>query len=192
MRTMIATLAGLVALTSVSAQAVPLAPAKAIPVQFGAGPSIELARQGCGWGWHRGHWRDRWAGIGAAATRIGDPRSLPFDLPNGVGDRSRADLDICIGCGAVQWIAGNHSRRGRCNTAPFYGHYAALRHLPNDPRGLSVQSITGHCNRCRPGIGHEMFKLAGKAGAHHFLRRQPGQKSQNGDTTPGQENEATF
>jgi hypothetical protein len=37
-----------------------------------------------------------------------------------------------------------------------------------------------------------MFKLAGKAGAHHFLRRQPGQKSQNGDTTPGQENEATF
>jgi hypothetical protein len=60
MRTMIATLAGLVALTSVSAQAVPLAPAKAIPVQFGAGPSIELARQGCGWGWHRGHWRDRW------------------------------------------------------------------------------------------------------------------------------------
>jgi hypothetical protein len=106
MRTMIATLAGLVALTSVSAQAVPLAPAKAIPVQFGAGPSIELARQGCGWGWHRGHWRDRWAGIGAAATRIGDPRSLPFNLANGVSDRSRADLDICIGCGAIQWIAG--------------------------------------------------------------------------------------
>jgi len=24
--------------------------------------------------------------------------------------------------------ASNHSRRGRCNTAPFYGHYAALRH----------------------------------------------------------------
>jgi hypothetical protein len=60
MRAMIATLAGLVALTSVSAQAVPLAPAKAFPVQFGAGSSIELARQGCGWGWHRGHWRDRW------------------------------------------------------------------------------------------------------------------------------------
>ena len=37
MRTMIATLAGLVALTSVSVQAAPLAPAKAIPVQFGAG-----------------------------------------------------------------------------------------------------------------------------------------------------------
>ena len=48
MRTMIATLAGLVALTSVSAQAVPLAPAKAIPLQFGASPSIELGRQGCG------------------------------------------------------------------------------------------------------------------------------------------------
>ena len=60
MRTMIATLAGLVALTSVSAQAVPLAPAKVIPLQFGASPSIELARQVCGWGWHRGGWRDRW------------------------------------------------------------------------------------------------------------------------------------
>ena len=60
MRTMIATLAGLVALTSVSAQAVPLAPAKAIPLQLAASPSIELARQGCGWGWHRGRWRDRW------------------------------------------------------------------------------------------------------------------------------------
>jgi hypothetical protein len=32
-----------------------------------------------------------------------------------------------------------------------------------------------------------MFKLAGKASAHHILRRQQGQKSQNGDTTPGQE-----
>jgi hypothetical protein len=50
MRTMIATLAGLVALTSGSAQAVPLAPAKAIPVQFGASPSIEPARQRCGLG----------------------------------------------------------------------------------------------------------------------------------------------
>jgi hypothetical protein len=39
MRTMIATLAGLIALATVSAQAVPLAPARAIPVQFGAGPS---------------------------------------------------------------------------------------------------------------------------------------------------------
>jgi hypothetical protein len=56
MCTMIATLAGLVSLTAVSAQAAPLASAKTIPVELGAGPSIELARQGCGWGWHRGHW----------------------------------------------------------------------------------------------------------------------------------------
>jgi hypothetical protein len=107
MRTMIATLAGLVALTSVSAQAVPLAPTKAIPVQFGPRPSIELARQGCGWGWHRVIGRTVGViGTGVAATGIGDPRSVLFDLANGVGDRSRADLDICIGCGAVQWIAG--------------------------------------------------------------------------------------
>jgi hypothetical protein len=38
MRTMIATLAGLVALTSVSAQAVPLAPAKAIPAPIWSQP----------------------------------------------------------------------------------------------------------------------------------------------------------
>jgi len=60
MRTMIATLAGLVALGAVSVQAAPLPPAKANPAEVGAAPSIELVRQGCGWGWHRGHWRDRW------------------------------------------------------------------------------------------------------------------------------------
>ena len=60
MRTMIATLAGLVALAAVSVQAAPLAPAEALPVEVGSGPSIELVRQGCGWGWHRGGWRDHW------------------------------------------------------------------------------------------------------------------------------------
>src|SRR6266436_1239718 len=28
--------------------------------EIAAMPSIELVRQGCGWGWHRGGWRDRW------------------------------------------------------------------------------------------------------------------------------------
>ena len=60
MRSMIATLPGLVALTSVSAQAAPLPPAKATPVELGAAPLIERVRQGCGWGGHRVHWRGRW------------------------------------------------------------------------------------------------------------------------------------
>ena len=59
MRTMITTL-GLVALTTVSAQATPLPPTKTIPAELGAGPSTELVRQGCEWGWHRHHWRDHW------------------------------------------------------------------------------------------------------------------------------------
>jgi hypothetical protein len=53
MRAMIATLAGLVALSSVSAQAAPLPPANAIPVELGTAPPIELVRQGCGRGGHR-------------------------------------------------------------------------------------------------------------------------------------------
>jgi hypothetical protein len=61
MRTMIAILAGLAALTTVSVQAAPLAPAKANPAEVGAAPPVELVRQGCGWGWHRGGgWRDHW------------------------------------------------------------------------------------------------------------------------------------
>jgi hypothetical protein len=60
MRAMIATLAGLLALTTVSVQAAPLAPVKVSRVEIATAPPIELARQGCGWGWHRGLWRDRW------------------------------------------------------------------------------------------------------------------------------------
>jgi hypothetical protein len=45
-RTIISTLAGLVALASVSAQAAPLPPAKAIPVELGTAPPIELVREG--------------------------------------------------------------------------------------------------------------------------------------------------
>jgi hypothetical protein len=60
MRTMIAALAGLLTLADVSAEATPLSPAKATLIKLGAAPPIELARQGCGWGGHRVHWRDRW------------------------------------------------------------------------------------------------------------------------------------
>jgi hypothetical protein len=61
MRTILATFAGLVALAAVSAQAAPVPPpAKATGAERGASPAIELVRQGCGWGWHRGRWRGRW------------------------------------------------------------------------------------------------------------------------------------
>jgi hypothetical protein len=59
MRTIVATIAGLLALITISAQAAPLAPAKPAVTELGS-PPIELVRQGCGWGWHRHHWRDRW------------------------------------------------------------------------------------------------------------------------------------
>jgi hypothetical protein len=55
MRATIATLAGLVALMSVSAHATPLPSAKATTGELSSALSIELVRQGCGWGWHRAH-----------------------------------------------------------------------------------------------------------------------------------------
>ena len=60
MRTMVPTVAGLLTLAAVSAQAAPLPPAKASPAEVRAASPIELVRQGCGWGLHRGHWRDCW------------------------------------------------------------------------------------------------------------------------------------
>jgi hypothetical protein len=51
MRIIIATCAGLVAL-SISVQAAPLAPTKARPTQ------LELAAEGCGYGYRRTVWRD--------------------------------------------------------------------------------------------------------------------------------------
>jgi Spy/CpxP family protein refolding chaperone len=60
MRATTAILAGLVALMTVSAQAAPPAPAKALPAREGAAPPIELVAQGCGPGWHRHGWRDYW------------------------------------------------------------------------------------------------------------------------------------
>ncbi len=42
-----------------SAQATPLAPNSA-SIELGAGPPVELVRDGCGPGWHRTRWRDQW------------------------------------------------------------------------------------------------------------------------------------
>jgi hypothetical protein len=48
-----------VGLAATSAQAAPV-PNKTAPVDVGAAPAVELVAQGCGWGWHRRHWRDPW------------------------------------------------------------------------------------------------------------------------------------
>jgi hypothetical protein len=58
---------------------------------------------------------------------------------------------------------------------------------PNDPNGAPVQPVPRHCDCAGPGIGREMLKRAGKAGSHHVLRRQHGQKTEEADANPGQE-----
>jgi hypothetical protein len=61
MRVVVLIFLGFTALAPMSVQAAPFAvPAKPITVELRGAPSIELVRQGCGWGWHRGGWRDRW------------------------------------------------------------------------------------------------------------------------------------
>jgi len=60
MRATIPTLAGLVALTTITAQAAPLPPARSAMADLNATPPVELVREGCGPGWHRHHCRDRW------------------------------------------------------------------------------------------------------------------------------------
>ena len=51
-----------VALAVVSAQATPLAP-KPTTLEPGAMSPIQLASGGCGWGWHRHYWKDRWGNL---------------------------------------------------------------------------------------------------------------------------------
>jgi hypothetical protein len=41
-----------------SALAAPLAPTPAL-----THPSVELVPGGCGWGWHRRYWKDRWGNL---------------------------------------------------------------------------------------------------------------------------------
>jgi hypothetical protein len=59
LRVIVGLFVGMVALTAVSVQAAPIA-TKSLQVELGAAPGVELVRQGCGWGWHRTRWWDRW------------------------------------------------------------------------------------------------------------------------------------
>jgi hypothetical protein len=78
MRALILSLVGALALAG-SAQAFALAPRLPTPAIYltnqewaplpndptsqasvGGAPPIELVTEGCGWGWHRHHWRDLW------------------------------------------------------------------------------------------------------------------------------------
>jgi hypothetical protein len=54
----LAVLCGL-ALAPTPLQAAPV-PTKGLPSEPGVAPSFELARDGCGHGWHRPRWRDQW------------------------------------------------------------------------------------------------------------------------------------
>jgi hypothetical protein len=49
-----------VALAAISAQAAPLATKPPSPSSVEGAPSIELVAEGCGPGWHRHHWLNRW------------------------------------------------------------------------------------------------------------------------------------
>ena len=60
MRIIIATCAGLVALSVISVQAAPLPPTKADPTQLAISRPVELAAQGCGYGYRRTLWQDEW------------------------------------------------------------------------------------------------------------------------------------
>jgi hypothetical protein len=61
MRAVVWTFLGLAALAAATAEAAPITiPAKPSQIEVGTAPPIELVRQGCGWGWHRVGWWDRW------------------------------------------------------------------------------------------------------------------------------------
>lgn len=60
MRIIIATCVGLVALSALSVQAAPLPPTKAGPTQLAISPPVELAADGCGYGYRRTRWQDHW------------------------------------------------------------------------------------------------------------------------------------
>ena len=93
MRAVVLTFLGLAALGAVPVQAAPMVvPAKQIAVELRGAPSIEV-RQGCGWGWHRGGWRDRWGywRIGDAATRTGSGRTGRSGIKN---SRSRSPTPL--------------------------------------------------------------------------------------------------
>jgi hypothetical protein len=59
MRLIIATFAGLVALSTISAQAAPLPPGKTVPIEPTFSPIVPAAH-GCGYGYKRTQWQDQW------------------------------------------------------------------------------------------------------------------------------------
>jgi hypothetical protein len=59
MRIVIATFAGLVALSTISAQAAPLPPSKPVPTELANSPIVPAAN-GCGYGYRRTLWQDYW------------------------------------------------------------------------------------------------------------------------------------
>ena len=60
MRTVVTTLAGLIALAVISARTTPAAPTEWIKAERQAGPPIELVAHGCGYGQRRTQWQDQW------------------------------------------------------------------------------------------------------------------------------------
>jgi cyanophycinase-like exopeptidase len=60
MRALTIVFVGGVALAATSAQAAPLAPRPQSQAPIDVAPPIKLVAEGCGWGWHRHHWIDRW------------------------------------------------------------------------------------------------------------------------------------
>ena len=59
MRLIIATCASLVALSTISPQAAPLPPSKAVPTELTVSPIVPAAN-GCGYGYRRSRWQDYW------------------------------------------------------------------------------------------------------------------------------------
>jgi predicted membrane channel-forming protein YqfA (hemolysin III family) len=59
MRLMLATMLGLSILLTLPAAAAPLA-AKAAGIESAAASAVVPVAGGCGYGWHRRHWQDRW------------------------------------------------------------------------------------------------------------------------------------
>jgi hypothetical protein len=60
MRTTFSTCVGLLALCAISAQAAPLPPTKAGPIELAISPPIERVVHGCGYGQRRTQWQDHW------------------------------------------------------------------------------------------------------------------------------------
>ena len=92
MRAVVVAFVSGVALAAVSAHAAPLPP-KPSAIELGAAPPVELVAGGCGWGWHRQHWRDRWGywhrGI---AYQTGDLQPPVSDLDDFADGPRRTDF----------------------------------------------------------------------------------------------------